>query len=113
MIRKPWFLDTNLAFNRTVNRNCCSKPVACIGRNTPVYTFSKLAKISIVLASGTLANLSYKKWVSCEKPSTRLTGYIVHDDKNLKFDWHKLWLYLRPHIWYIIAAIFVSFINCN
>lgn len=42
--------------------------------------------------------------VLCEAPKTRLTTYAKKADNN-KFDWSKFWCYLRPHIWYFLAAI--------
>lgn len=89
-----------------MNRNCFTKTA-----NTPVYTFGRLAKISFVLTSSTLAHLSYKRWILCEKKPNRMSGYHVYNDEKIKFDWKRFWLYLRPHIWYIIGAIAVR--KCN
>lgn len=106
-VRKPWLTNSNLTFKRTVN--CYTKPVPCLLKPNSVYTFTKLAKIGIVLASGTLANLSFKKWAICEVSHNRLAGYKYQSDKHLKFNWSKFWSYLKPHLWYLILAIAVSF----
>lgn len=109
MTKNTWFSNPNPTFNRALNRNCFTKPVPCVLRSsTPVYTFSRLTKIGFALTSGSLASLSYKRWALCEAPNTRLAGYKVSNDQSIRFDWQKFWLYLKPHFWYIIAAIAVS-----
>ncbi|KAF2899958.1 hypothetical protein ILUMI_06225 [Ignelater luminosus] len=79
--------------------------------NKPVskctYTFSTLTKIGFTFTCGTLlkVTLSNNKTVLCKPATTRLEGYRTLDDRNLKFDWKKLWKYIEPHIWYLVAAI--------
>ncbi|KAJ8926034.1 hypothetical protein NQ315_009889 [Exocentrus adspersus] len=68
-------------------------------------TFPKLTVIGIAIASGGIARLSLQK-VLCEAPKkTRMSGYRKSSDDSLKFDWKLFWSYIRPHIWYLIAAI--------
>ncbi|XP_056646697.1 mitochondrial potassium channel ATP-binding subunit isoform X1 [Diorhabda sublineata] len=43
--------------------------------------------------------------VLCEAKKTRMVGYENPSERNAKFDWIRLWTYLRPHIWYFIAAV--------
>ncbi|GLV43523.1 uncharacterized protein CBL_04065 [Carabus blaptoides fortunei] len=105
-ISKPWFVQPNQSFNRTLLRSQFNKSLHCQPNTVkPVYTFSNLAKIGLGLASGTLVKLSYHRWILCQEKSTRLAGYRIYSAKNLKFDWRKFWAYLWPHIWYFIAAI--------
>ncbi|CAH2004100.1 unnamed protein product [Acanthoscelides obtectus] len=65
----------------------------------------KIIPIGLSLAGGAFVNVMISRnKVLCE-PKTRMAGYRTVSDKNLRFDWAKFWTYLRPHIWYFIAAI--------
>ncbi|KAF7270170.1 hypothetical protein GWI33_016860 [Rhynchophorus ferrugineus] len=65
-----------------------------------------LPKVSVFLASGGLLKLYLDKHlVLCEAKKSRLAGYRVSSEKNAKFDWKKFWKYIKPHLWYLIAAI--------
>lgn len=91
-------------------RSHFKKPPDCKISTKPTFTFSTVTKISLGLASGSLVKVYCQKWAFCQEKTTatRLAGYKASKDDHLKFDWKKFWQYLRPHIWYLIAAIAVS-----
>lgn len=74
------------------------------------YTFSAVTKIGIGLSTAAGVQLCLKNQVFCEAPkqTNRIVGYQGSHDRNLKFDWNRFWIYLKPHIWYFIAAAIVS-----
>lgn len=64
--------------------------------------------IGVAIASGAVVRIVIdKNKVLCEKKKSRMAGYRKSSDEHLKFDWKLFWLYVRPHIWYLIAAIVV------
>ncbi|XP_018566195.1 ATP-binding cassette sub-family B member 8, mitochondrial [Anoplophora glabripennis] len=72
----------------------------------PIFTFPKITVIGIAIASGAVVQIVvHKNTALCEKKGSRMAGYRKSSDKHLKFDWKLFWLYVRPHIWYLIAAI--------
>lgn len=112
-LNKSWLIKPNQNLNRPMIRSHFNKPVECKASMKPTFTFSTITKISLGLASGSLVKVYCQKWVFCEEKATaiRLVGYKAFKDDHLKFDWKKFWEYLRPHIWYMIAAIAVSLFN--
>lgn len=74
----------------------------------PIGTYQK-----ILFAGFGLSCLSYKylKIAKCEANITgdRLTGF-KYSDKEIKFDWRRFWIYLKPHLLKLAIAIIVSLI---
>lgn len=106
-LNKSWLTKPNQSLNRPMIRSHFNKPVKFKDPTKPTFTFSTVTKISLGLASGSLVKVYCQKWVFCQEKvtATRLAGYKALNDDHLKFDWKKFWEYLRPHIWYLIAAI--------
>ncbi|KAF5280392.1 hypothetical protein FQR65_LT03201 [Abscondita terminalis] len=70
------------------------------------FTFNTLCKIGFAMTTGTAFKLCLLNGkVYCKAPRSRLAGYRTHEDKQLSFNWRKLWAYTKPHLWYLIAAI--------
>ncbi|XP_060517346.1 mitochondrial potassium channel ATP-binding subunit-like isoform X2 [Cylas formicarius] len=67
----------------------------------------KRTTIGLVLCGGAVfRNIYIHNEALCEaQTKTRLSGYKSGTDKNLRFDWQKFWLYLKPNIAYFLAAI--------
>nr|CAH7741672.1 unnamed protein product [Callosobruchus chinensis] len=65
----------------------------------------KIIPVGLGLASAAFINVIIDRNKALCQPKTRMAGYRTVSDKNLRFDWKKFWTYLRPHIWYFIAAI--------
>ncbi|CAG9764190.1 unnamed protein product [Ceutorhynchus assimilis] len=87
------------------NINYCKVPKLL--KNRPNKQPKLLPKVGIFIGgcSLVLGNKIFNKNVAvCD--GTRLAGYRnSSSSKNLKFDWRRLWTYLRPHLWSFIAAI--------
>lgn len=73
----------------------------------PVFTFKKIGNICLVLSGGVVAQIYFNSKVVCKEKHSRLAGYRDGGDKHLKFNWKKFWVYMRPEIWYFIAAVIV------
>ncbi|XP_044265492.1 mitochondrial potassium channel ATP-binding subunit isoform X1 [Tribolium madens] len=72
----------------------------------PKFNFSRCSKIALALSSGGILQVALvNNKVLCTAKTTRMTTYRTSSDKQQKFDWSKFWYYLKPHIWYLIAAI--------
>ncbi|KAK4883951.1 hypothetical protein RN001_000222 [Aquatica leii] len=69
------------------------------------FTFSTVSRIGLTITTGTVLKLCLLNKVYCKAPISRLAGYKVYNDKNLGFDWKKLLEYIKPHVWYLVAAI--------
>ncbi|XP_055645359.1 mitochondrial potassium channel ATP-binding subunit isoform X2 [Toxorhynchites rutilus septentrionalis] len=78
------------------------------------------SKVIRLLLGGTAISVTVgyqcRKWfVHCEAPSSRLVGQKVVGINGIRFDWRKLWTYLRPHlaklVGAIIAALAVAYFN--
>jgi ATP-binding cassette subfamily B (MDR/TAP) protein 8 len=63
-------------------------------------------KIAIALTSGGILQVTViSNKVLCNAQHTRMTTYKKFSEKEQKFDWNRFWHYLKPHLWYFIAAI--------
>ncbi|KAL3288225.1 hypothetical protein HHI36_002674 [Cryptolaemus montrouzieri] len=68
-------------------------------------SLSKTSNIWLGLCGGSVLTFVVKNnKVFCDK-KTRLSGFKETSTKNVSFNWKKFWTYLRPHIWYFLAAI--------
>lgn len=72
------------------------------------FSFGTVTKIGISISGATLVNLYLNNNAFCEAKANRMAGYKREIERNTNFDWNRFWLYLKPHIWYFIAAVFVS-----
>ncbi|KAK9728533.1 ABC transporter [Popillia japonica] len=72
---------------------------------TPTFTVPRIRNICLVLSGGALVQIYLSNKVLCAPKHSRLAGYRDGTDKDLRFDWKKFWSYLKPQIWYFIAAI--------
>lgn len=65
----------------------------------------------VIFSGFSLSYLTYKcmNQVKCEAniSGNRLTGF-KYSDKEIKFDWKRFWLYLKPHMLKLLIAIIVS-----
>ncbi|KAK9892136.1 hypothetical protein WA026_018335 [Henosepilachna vigintioctopunctata] len=108
---------SRIFLNSLVFRNLRSKTSlfnACkINLQTPTrqpsslkYTIlKKCTAISLGLGTGSIIGIFIRNnKVFCAK-STRLAGYREASVRNVRFNWKKFWKYLRPHIWYFLAAV--------
>ncbi|KRT82824.1 ABC transporter ATP-binding protein, partial [Oryctes borbonicus] len=82
-----------------------NKPLPKSSPVRPIFTLPKIRNICIALSGGTLVQIYINNKVSCATKHSRLAGYKDGADRDLRFDWKKFWSYLRPQIWYFIAAI--------
>lgn len=70
-------------------------------------TFPTITKVALTLSGGSIIQIVLSRnLVLCEPKKTRLAGFR-HVGKEAKFDWSLFWHYIRPHIWYLLAAIAV------
>lgn len=85
-----------------------------IRNNRPTLpTFPTITKVALTLSGGSIVQIVLTRNLAvCEAKKTRLAGYR-NVGKESKFDWSLFWSYIRPHIWYLIAAIAVSTINSS
>lgn len=108
-------LTKNVYSQRSVNFNHYKNTLYRTGKsqspsNKTNFTFPKVTTISLTLTGGAIVQLALnKKDVFCDKKKTRLATYRHGTDKSVSFNWAKFWSYLKPHLWYFIAAIAVSF----
>lgn len=89
------YIKNGLRFKTVANTRKC------------MYTLPKITTITGTITSGLLLKLYVNSKVLCDGEKTRLVGLSRNDGKDLKFDWSMFWFYLKPHIWYFIAAIVV------
>lgn len=84
-------------------KNITLKP----SKNTQLpSTYFYLTTFGVTLTGGSIIKLYLSRnVVLCEAKKTRMVGYTNPSEMNAKFDWIRLWTYLRPHFWYFIAAI--------
>ncbi|KAB0803558.1 hypothetical protein PPYR_00528 [Photinus pyralis] len=64
-----------------------------------------VTKFGLFITSSSAVKLYFGRAAQCKVSRTRLTGYRSISDKDLQFDWNKLWHYLKPHINFFLAAI--------
>ncbi|XP_019865042.1 mitochondrial potassium channel ATP-binding subunit [Aethina tumida] len=104
-------LTKNVYSQRSVNFNHYKNSLYRTGKsqgpsNKTNFTFPKVTTISLTLTGGAIVQLALnKKDVFCDKKKTRLATYRHGTDKGVGFNWAKFWSYLKPHLWYFIAAI--------
>lgn len=103
------FYNNKLLFSRlaTKNRSFNNYVVDGIKSSGSKKSIFNTKTLKLTLTSGLLVKLYISRnVVLCEAGKTRLKGY-EHSQKNIKFDWARLWNYLRPNIWYFLAAVVV------
>ncbi|KAK5649149.1 hypothetical protein RI129_004041 [Pyrocoelia pectoralis] len=71
----------------------------------PQWSFRSITKVGFLITSGSVLKLYLSNVAHCKVSRTRLTGYRTLSDKDLQFNWQKLWQYLKPHIYFLVAAI--------
>ncbi|KAF5270865.1 hypothetical protein FQA39_LY08310 [Lamprigera yunnana] len=115
---KLFYCSTSIKFSfkhllyipRNVNfkplRSCFTEPISK-SKQLPrcTFTIGTLSNIGFALASGTAIKLYWNNKVFCDSSKNRLVGFRTYDDKNLQFNWKRFWSYVKPHVWYLIAAI--------
>lgn len=83
-------------------------PKAHYKSNQNSFTFPKVTVIGIAITSAAVVHITlHKNKVLCEPRKSRMAGYRKTSDEHLRFDWKLFWTYVRPHIWYLLAAIAV------
>lgn len=76
----------------------------------PSFKKPKWTKITLAITTGGILQIVLiNNKALCEIKKTRMTTY-KKSENNLKFDWKLFWEYLKPHIWYFIAAVAVNFL---
>nr|XP_022903313.1 ATP-binding cassette sub-family B member 8, mitochondrial [Onthophagus taurus]XP_022903314.1 ATP-binding cassette sub-family B member 8, mitochondrial [Onthophagus taurus]XP_022903315.1 ATP-binding cassette sub-family B member 8, mitochondrial [Onthophagus taurus] len=105
----------NIKSNVYLQRNHFTSPKKCTKpTKTSLYTFPHITNICLVISGGSLVQIYLNK-VDCDARRTRMSHYRSSKDDHLRFNWSKFWSYLKPHIWYLIAAIigalFVAILN--
>ncbi|XP_072391053.1 mitochondrial potassium channel ATP-binding subunit isoform X2 [Diabrotica undecimpunctata] len=97
-IFKKYFCQAHI--KNYISRTVSQKPVP------KSFIPSKVTTFGVTLTGGLIIKLYISRnGVLCEAKKTRMAGYENKLDKNVKFDWARLWMYLKPHIWYFLAAI--------
>ncbi|KAG5880049.1 hypothetical protein JTB14_018474 [Gonioctena quinquepunctata] len=116
-ISHPFILQTRLLVSRTTfTRYQCvqsrsllknSLEKSCKGRgHNKTLTVSKITTIGVSLTTAVVIHLTTsQKHVLCATNKTRMAGYEKNLDTNLKFDWSRLWEYLKPNMIYFLAAV--------
>ncbi|XP_063919277.1 mitochondrial potassium channel ATP-binding subunit-like isoform X1 [Zophobas morio] len=70
------------------------------------FTFSTCTRIGIAITTGGILHVTLlNSKALCKAKNTRMSTYRVSSDNQQKFDWRQLWHYLKPYIWYLVAAI--------
>ncbi|XP_044738970.1 mitochondrial potassium channel ATP-binding subunit-like [Chrysoperla carnea] len=69
-----------------------------------IFKLSALCKISLGV-TGSIIHATGIKFAYCKPKATRIIDYKPDNNKVSKFDWNKLWSYLKPELLWFIAAV--------
>ncbi|CAG9863051.1 unnamed protein product [Phyllotreta striolata] len=100
------YFNKNLLFSRLPKIKISNYIGNSIKANVQKKTsFLNVKTVGISLTGGLIVKLYISRnQVACEAQNTRLSRYET-SDKTTSFDWKLLWKYLKPSIWYFIAAV--------
>lgn len=116
-------VTTNLSFHNLKNASFSRNP-SLIRNFVREKVFTKVRKeklflnrpLTLALSLGTSVLLkSHLSIVKCDANRTTDIQIVTHPE--VKFDWIRLWFYLKRHVWKLLGAIFsalaVAYFNIN